>query len=160
LQLQDDNHCNNPYNEVLLYSSGKKRELSGRINMHVGAEQDKETAASQLLHTFSHSRCHRWGVGRSLGPVGEGSLAANTSLSRNRQASSLLQARVRKQLFCGFQTTPRHTAPEGGSQGCRMCIGDYEPFCCGGHEEIKCVPKVYCGEPSLTHPCNTYCWRK
>jgi hypothetical protein len=51
LQLQDDN----PYNEVLLYSSGKKRELSGRINMHVGAEQDKETAASQLLHTFSHS---------------------------------------------------------------------------------------------------------
>jgi hypothetical protein len=56
LQLQDDNHCNNPYNEV---SSGKKRELSGRINMHVGAEQDKETAASQLLHTFSHSRCHR-----------------------------------------------------------------------------------------------------
>lgn len=55
LQLQDDNHCNNPYNEVLLYSSGKKRELSGRINMHVGAEQDKETAASQLLHTFSPS---------------------------------------------------------------------------------------------------------
>jgi hypothetical protein len=29
--------------------------LSGRINMHVGAEQDKETAASQLLHTFSPS---------------------------------------------------------------------------------------------------------
>jgi hypothetical protein len=55
LQLQDDNHCNHPYNEVLLYSSGKKRELSGRINMHVGAEQDKETAASQLSHTFSHS---------------------------------------------------------------------------------------------------------
>jgi hypothetical protein len=44
---------NNPYNEVLLYSSGKKRELSGRINMHMGAEQDKETAASQLSHTFS-----------------------------------------------------------------------------------------------------------
>ncbi len=62
--------------------------------------------------------------------------------------------------FCGFQTTPCHTAPEGGSQGCRMCIEDYEPFCCGGHEEIKCVPKLYCGEPSLTHPCNTYCWRK
>ncbi len=55
LQLQDDNHCNNLYNEVLLYSSGKKRELSGRINMHVGAEQDKETAVSQLSHTFSPS---------------------------------------------------------------------------------------------------------
>jgi hypothetical protein len=53
LQLQDDNHCNNHYNEVLLYSSGKKQELSGRINMHMGAEQDKETAASQLSHTFS-----------------------------------------------------------------------------------------------------------
>jgi hypothetical protein len=53
--LQDHNHCNNPYNEVLLYSSGKKRELSGRINIHVGAEQDEETAASQLSHTFSPS---------------------------------------------------------------------------------------------------------